>query len=706
MVAVINPAVVDTIDEGVDIHPWQQFVHCFRTQVTSLHHNVSAVLAEKFGISWRPTDDPVWLLGCCYEVSEECGSDDAKELIDGVHTESEGPTKAVAETGKPHEFAEAWASITRMTYRKGFTPMYRPVRGSSVNSDERQRYIRLTSDAGWGCMIRVGQMLLATVLKRHHGDVESSTTGEPQCCAEVPTGPSEGEVRVPDSSYCSLSGSWACHQMKVDHPPPFAHEFLDDPCPERSQFSIFRFVRAAHGCEVTVPPWEDPACGFGMAGNIEGGACVGLAPARQLTQKLPGDWFGPTTISETIAALVEQSATLRGQLAVYVDSDGVLYEDEVRILAGCKDHLRTSSRYRQDSGAADKAIQGEAGSRIGAACDSDDEFMFVSTASVSSASAWSPLLSTVQADMSQSRELSPQRTDSGEECEEVGQNLYTLKLPPAALTEQEGCCAMPQASPLLPEVERPQSMANQDGSPRTARSNQPSWDLAVLLLFPLQLGLEKYISPDRAAAVLRYFELSSSLGAMGGRPRMAHFFVGRQGHELLYVDPHVVQAALSLEVLETLDGGSQWFPGAETFRNVPTVQTIQVEQIDSSVSFAFYCRDEAELQELLNGIQSIDREEAHAPIRSERSRPRALRAQVNGGVHGAWCDVEGLEHSFTEVQRRDELEDIPMGDLPQLDEDGEFETKSCVDTGTMHLGERAATLCVGSPWAVIEGSPP
>jgi len=560
-------------------------------------------------------------------------------------------------------------------------------------------------------MIRVGQMLLATVLKRHHVDFQSSSTGpslpqgEPHCGSEVATRPIQAEVRVPDDSYCSLSGSWPCRQM-VDYPPPFAQEFLDDPCPERSQFSIFRFIRAAHGCEVTVPPWEDPACVFGMAGNTEDGACVGLAPARQLTQKLPGDWFGPTTISETIAALVEQSATLRGQLAVYVDSDGMLYEDEVRTLAGCTDHMRTSSRYRQDSGAVDKASHRDSGSCVGVACDSDDEFMVVSTASVSSASAWSPLLSTVQADMSQSRELSPQSTDSGEECEEVGQNLYTLKLPPAAMTEQEGCCVMPQASQRLPEVEGPQLIGNQDGYPGTARSNQPSWDRAVLLLFPLQLGLGKYISPDRAAAVLRYFALSSSLGAMGGRPRMAHFFVGCQGRDLLYVDPHVVQAALPLEELETLDRCAQWFPGAETFRNVPTVQTIQVEQIDSSVSFAFYCRNEAELQELLNGIRSIDSEEANAPIRSERSRPPALRAQVNGGPLDAWCDVEGLEHSFTEVQRRDELEDVPMGDLPQLDEDGEFDTKSCVDTGTMHWGGQAATLCVGSPWAVIEESPP
>merc|ERR1712136_623175 len=66
--------------------------------------------------------------------------------------------------GTPDEFATAWSQITRMTYRQGFAPMYRPV---SVCPD-RQQYVRLTSDAGWGCMIRVGQMLLATALRRHY----------------------------------------------------------------------------------------------------------------------------------------------------------------------------------------------------------------------------------------------------------------------------------------------------------------------------------------------------------------------------------------------------------------------------------------------------------------------------------------------------------------------------------------------------------
>jgi len=184
------------------------------------------------------------------------------------------------------------------------------------------------------------------------------------------------------------------------------------------------------------------------------------------------------------------------------------------------------------------------------------------------------------------------------------------------------------------------------------------WKRAVLLLFPLQLGCEKYVGEDRVSAVLRYFEIQSSLGAMGGRPRMAHFFVGRQGQGLLYVDPHVVQPAVS--GAEPDDGG---FAGAETFRNLPTVQTIPVEHIDSSISFAFYIRCEEELTELTEALKHIEKAEASAPIRVEATRPAALRQPqalctwgdgdlVLEETEEDLEDLEGLSKPFAEASLR------------------------------------------------------
>ncbi|CAE8739988.1 unnamed protein product, partial [Polarella glacialis] len=681
----------------VSIHPWEQFVYSFRTKVTSLHHNVSAAIAETFGPSWRPTSaEPIWLLGRRYRVAAQCKADegevvaewpvqdpwlqDSKQEPDssnhttpsscavvasGTNSGScEGSAERVKpqddDSGSPEDFATAWAQITRMTYRKGFAPMYRCVT-RAAGSETRRRYIRLTSDAGWGCMIRVGQMLLATALKRHHSHAR---------CEDV----------VGDGAFTELTTVSEAQALL----PKVEQQFLDDPCAESSPFSIFGFIRAAHGREVVVPPSEEDEDeeAFRVAGSDCSRKQVqGSVGARQLTQKLPGDWFGPTTISETIAALVESNTELRRSLAVYVDADGVLYEDEVRALISDGHDTAAAAAaaaVRERQGGTPVSSPGLFSWKTpsyrgrGGHGESDDEFTVLSTPSVSSASYnCSPMLAAVPAD----------RQDTGYEFEEAhslgadvlqvgsfkelqyGMELCDLQLPPPA---------EPLATELLNEDVRTKAplletggsgscgFANSGDSP----SGRDRWQRAVLLLFPLQLGCEKYVGEDRVSAILHYFEMQSSLGAMGGRPRMAHFFVGRQGQELLYVDPHVVQPAAVSGAEQPAESGHgsgragatrAGFPsgtraGAETFRNLPTVQTIPVEHIDSSISFAFYCSCEEQLSELIRALKHVEAVEADALIRVEPTRPAALRQAQ--GFGRMWDDLvlDEEEDLFEETQ--------------------------------------------------------
>eukprot|EP00930_Biecheleria_cincta_P019643 TRINITY_DN14940_c0_g1_i2.p1 TRINITY_DN14940_c0_g1~~TRINITY_DN14940_c0_g1_i2.p1 ORF type:complete len:762 (-),score=139.51 TRINITY_DN14940_c0_g1_i2:70-2292(-) len=603
---------------NVNIHPWEQIVHSFRTQVTSIHHNVSAAIAGTFGPTWRPkSTEPVWLLGHRYSVRSQCEDEEASaegtphELseCDGIagHCKASSSSCRLASDDGQKDFDAAWAQITRMTYRRGFAPMYRCVRapGGGVKSSAPRSYIRLTSDAGWGCMIRVGQMLLATALKRH------------------------------------FAGS-------LDD--PIECKFIDDPCATRSPFSIFEFIRAAHGREVAVPPSEsedakeaNASNQGGRQGMRSGSSCGagGFRTGRQLTQKMPGDWFGPTTISETIAALVERNEDLRDSLAVYVDADGVLYEDEVRALADGLEGPRwkpppsspslCSASWKPWHSHSDRATE-----------ESEDEFQVLSTAS----NICSPNLSVSSASNICSPPLLPVPADASDDLEEPRNSDVTefleFELPPAVVP-LEPC--QEEAAEL-----RDASMSGRAVSSSSAPAGENNWKREVLLLFPLQLGCEKYVGEDRVSAVLRYFEIESSLGAMGGRPRMAHFFVGRQGQGLLYVDPHVVQAAVPAARSDTGENHSGGFAGAETFRNLPTVQTIPVEHIDSSISFAFYVRSEAALSELVKTLRGIEAAEASAPIRVESTRPAALR---HVEVTESWGDGDLVLEESAEVAAKE-----------------------------------------------------
>lgn len=53
------------------------------------------------------------------------------------------------------QFNKDFSKLLWMTYRKGFAPLL----------IEKNKVAKLTSDAGWGCVIRCTQMLLANTLR-------------------------------------------------------------------------------------------------------------------------------------------------------------------------------------------------------------------------------------------------------------------------------------------------------------------------------------------------------------------------------------------------------------------------------------------------------------------------------------------------------------------------------------------------------------
>lgn len=187
------------------------------------------------------------------------------------------------------------------------------------------------------------------------------------------------------------------------------------------------------------------------------------------------------------------------------------------------------------------------------------------------------------------------------------------------------------SDPGLPSDRSAPSTATSSTEPPRHRTRPPEqhWSNGVLILFPVQLGLDKYINEACMEPVLRYFGIAQSLGAMGGRPRMAHFFVGQHDQGLLYVDPHVVQPAATHVGVDApqLADKAELAAMEESFRNVPTVQVIPVDQIDSSLSIAFYCSSEADLENLAKAIRDIEREMPSAPLSAEVARPAALRMQ-------------------------------------------------------------------------------
>ncbi|XP_072531241.1 cysteine protease atg4da-like [Salminus brasiliensis] len=205
---------------------------------------------------------PVWLLGRTYSLSSE---------------------------GEREEFRRAFSSLLWLTYRRRFPPLS----GSS-----------LTSDCGWGCMLRSAQMLLAQGLHIH-----------------------------------MMPGGWtwpgARHQIKDDLEVKSMHAGLgsrraSDPgrplrrrseggmldAGEDREESAHRRLVALFGDTLSAP--------FSIHQLVELGRPSG---------KRAGDWYGPSTAAHILCKAV--AASQLTDLTVYVAQDCTVYVgDVVRLFEG------------------------------------------------------------------------------------------------------------------------------------------------------------------------------------------------------------------------------------------------------------------------------------------------------------------------------------------------------------------------------------
>ncbi|KAL1923220.1 uncharacterized protein VTP21DRAFT_9596 [Calcarisporiella thermophila] len=115
----------------------------------------------------------------------------------------------------------------------------------------------------------------------------------------------------------------------------------------------------------------------------------------------------------------------------------------------------------------------------------------------------------------------------------------------------------------------------------------------VLVLAATRLGVEG-VNPVYYQGIMACFRFPQSVGIAGGRPSASLYFVGYQGGELLYIDPHLAQpAATSTEdsILHTFHHGEP--------------RAIPISQIDPSMLLGFYIRDSADFKLFCSQVEEV-----------------------------------------------------------------------------------------------------
>mmetsp|Transcript_7658 Transcript_7658/g.13414 ORF Transcript_7658/g.13414 Transcript_7658/m.13414 type:complete len:502 (-) Transcript_7658:1651-3156(-) len=139
------------------------------------------------------------------------------------------------------------------------------------------------------------------------------------------------------------------------------------------------------------------------------------------------------------------------------------------------------------------------------------------------------------------------------------------------------------------------SASTRNDDPLLRPTPAPVWKSALFLLVPLRLGLvdisEEYIKPLIAA-----LNFPQCTGMIGGRPAHSLYFVGSQGGDLVYLDPHTVQPAATNEECD-----DEFFPYQDVVESYhfPVPLMTPITSVDPSLAVGFYCQSAEELNDLV-----------------------------------------------------------------------------------------------------------
>lgn len=118
----------------------------------------------------------------------------------------------------------------------------------------------------------------------------------------------------------------------------------------------------------------------------------------------------------------------------------------------------------------------------------------------------------------------------------------------------------------------------------------------LFLLVPLRLGMQK-INSEYVDGLKHFFTLKQCVGAIGGRPNAAYYFVGAVENDLIYLDPHILQ---------TTTGPITRHTSLETY-SVKAAERMSISSADPSLCLGFLCHTEAEFEDLTVQLQAISR---------------------------------------------------------------------------------------------------
>ncbi|NWH87437.1 ATG4C protease, partial [Aegithalos caudatus] len=238
-------------------------------------------------------NSPVFLLGKCYHFKTE---GEYRALHSFLSSNGSNFDKINPEiSGNVEEFRKDFISRIWLTYREEFPQ----IQGSA-----------LTTDCGWGCTLRTGQMLLAQALLLHF-------LGRAWVWPEALEMEMDSES-WPSSSLRKLTASLEA-SLSADRDPALLARPRHGPA--RRDRDVTEMRNEVYHRKIISWFGDSPLAAFGLHQLIEYGKKSG---------KTAGDWYGPAVVAHILRKAVEEARDpeLQG-VTVYVAQDCTVYSSDV-----------------------------------------------------------------------------------------------------------------------------------------------------------------------------------------------------------------------------------------------------------------------------------------------------------------------------------------------------------------------------------------
>ncbi|KAK4556267.1 Cysteine protease atg4 [Recurvomyces mirabilis] len=171
----------------------------------------------------------------------------------------------------------------------------------------------------------------------------------------------------------------------------------------------------------------------------------------------------------------------------------------------------------------------------------------------------------------------------------------------------------------------------------------------TLIVLGVRLGIDR-ITPVYHAALKAALEMPHSVGIAGGRPSSSHYFIGHQGEQFFYLDPHTTRPALPSD------------PSAADIETCHTrrLRRLGIAEMDPSMLLGFLIRSREDFEQWRKAVEGM----AGKAIIHFQDREPVYRfsGAVGRERPGAVDEVEAWDDEVTgEEDDDDDDDDVEQG---------------------------------------------